>query len=124
MTNNKMTKKEFITTLQNNTIYYIGSRFVPLDKKELFIDHLTQLPVQQLELTEKDKRQVTTIGSNHVIFNNKNWLHFDANKNTFLELDNNILLYIAEYNNDDKINCVIYLKNITKNTWQNIFNML
>ena len=22
----------------------------------------------------------------------------------------NILLYIAEYNNDDKINCVIYLK--------------
>ena len=110
MTNNKMTKKEFMTTLQNNTIYYIGSRFVPLDKKELFIDYLTQLPTQQLELTEKDKRQVTTIGSNHIIFNNKNWLHFDANKNTFLELDNNILLYIAEYNNDDKINCVIYLK--------------
>ena len=105
-----MTKNEFISTLQNNTIYYIGSRFVPLDKKELFIDYLTQLPVQQLELTEKDKRQVTTIGSNHIIFNKKNWLHFDANKNTFLELDNNILLYIAEHNNNDKINSVIYLK--------------
>ena len=103
-----MTKKEFITTLQDNIIYYIGSRFVPLDKKELFIEHLTQLPIQQLELN--DKRQVTTIGSNHIIFNNKNWLHFDANKNTILELDNNILLYIAEYHNSDKINCVIYLK--------------
>lgn len=47
MTNNKMTKKR---VYNNITIYYIGSRFVPLDKKELFIDHLTQLPVQQLEL--------------------------------------------------------------------------
>lgn len=105
-----MTKQDFLNTLQNNTIYYIGSRFVPLDKKELFINHLKQLPIQQLELTDNDKRQVTTIGSNHIIFNNKLWLHFDANKNTFLELDNNILLYIAEYNDYDKINFVIYLK--------------
>lgn len=105
-----MTKQDFLNTLQNNTIYYIGSRFVSQDKKELFINHLKQLPIQQLELTNNDKRQVTKIGSNHIIFNNKIWLHFDANKNTFLELDNNILLYIAEYNDTDKINCVIYLK--------------
>lgn len=105
-----MKKQDFLNTLQNNTIYYIGSRFVRQENKELFIDQLKQLPVQELELTDKDKRQVTKIGSNHIIFNNKIWLHFDANKNTFLELDNNILLYIAEYHDTDKINCVIYLK--------------
>lgn len=105
-----MTKQDFLNTLQNNTIYYIGSRFVSQDKKELFINHLKQLPTQQIELTDNDKRQVTKIGSNHIIFNNTNWLHFEANKNTFLELDNNILLYIQEYNDQDKINCVIYLK--------------
>jgi hypothetical protein len=105
-----MTKQNFLNTLQNNTIYYIGSRFVRQENKELFIDQLKQLPVQELELTDKDKRQVTKIGSNHIIFNNNIWLHFDANKNTFLELDNDILLYIAEYHDSDKINCVIYLK--------------